>query len=95
MVKAYLRYEAIETLGVVSSAAAVAFGSFGTTLITAALERILIWNIRTGALVSNIASYISYTFEIFSRHCRLGGVEIAYGDVLGATKSSDLFKRGR
>ena len=52
MVKAYLRYEAAECIGVVSSAASIQYGSQGSTVITAALERIQVWNVRTGELVS-------------------------------------------
>ena len=52
MVKAYLRYESAHCLGVISSAPSVAYGSQGTTIITAALEQIHVWGVRTGELVS-------------------------------------------
>lgn len=52
MVKAYLRYEPVKALGVITSASALVYGHEGTTVITAALEHIKIWNIRSGELVS-------------------------------------------
>lgn len=53
MVKAYLRYEAAATFGVVASTAAnVALDASGKLLVSAALENVLVWNIRQGAAVS-------------------------------------------
>lgn len=52
MVKAYLRYEPAESLGVISSASTISYGPDGSTLITAALEKIHVWGVRSGELVS-------------------------------------------
>lgn len=51
MVKAYLRYEPAAAIGVISSSATILYGSEGTVVITAALEAVKIWNIRSGELV--------------------------------------------
>ena len=51
MVKAYLRYEAGSTFGVLTSNAAIAYDQSGKLVITAALENVAVWNIRQGTLV--------------------------------------------
>ena len=59
MVKAYLRYEAAQSIGVVSSASSVVYGPDASTIITAALERIHEWNARSGDLVSRLACILA------------------------------------
>ena len=51
MVKAYLRYEAAGTFGVVASSAAPEFSSDGKQLYTPALENVGVWNVKQGTLV--------------------------------------------
>jgi U3 small nucleolar RNA-associated protein 12 len=53
MVKAYLRYEAAATFGVVASTAAnVVFDASGKLVVSPALESVLVWNVKQGAAVS-------------------------------------------
>lgn len=61
MVKAYLRYEPVEALGVITSASTLVYGTDGSTVITAALEHINIWNVRSGELV--ISSLLSRRYQ--------------------------------
>lgn len=48
MVKAYLRYEAAGSWGVVASAGGVAFDDSGRLLATACLERVGVWSLKQG-----------------------------------------------
>ena len=67
MVKAYLRYEAAATFGVVASTAAnVAFDASGKLLVSAALENVLVWNLKQGAAVSALHQYPNFDDSIFS-----------------------------
>ncbi|KAG1662756.1 hypothetical protein FOA52_006781 [Chlamydomonas sp. UWO 241] len=54
MVKAYLRYEAAGTFGVVASSAAPEFSSDGKQLYSPALENVGVWNVKQGTLVSSL-----------------------------------------
>lgn len=51
MVKAYLRYEAASTFGVISSGNSICHALDGNQLLTAALEGVLFWNLRQGTQV--------------------------------------------
>ena len=51
MVKAYLRYEAAGSYGVITSTANPVFDTDGKHLVTGALENILLWNIKQGTQV--------------------------------------------
>lgn len=55
MVKAYLRYEAAGTFGVVASSAAPEFSSDGKQLYSPALENVGVWNVKQGTLVRGAA----------------------------------------
>jgi len=48
MVKAYLRYEPTGTFGVISSNANVIYDNCGRSLITSALESVLVWSVKQG-----------------------------------------------
>jgi hypothetical protein len=64
MVKAYLRYEAAATFGVVASTAAnVVFDASGKLLVSPALESVLVWNVKQGAAVS--PSHINVSYMVF------------------------------
>jgi U3 small nucleolar RNA-associated protein 12 len=49
MVKAYLRYEAAASWGVIASAGGCAFDASGRLLATACLERVGLWSLKQGA----------------------------------------------
>ena len=52
MVKAYLRYEPAGAFGVVASGAgAIAYDHCGRSLVTAALEAAVVWNVKQGSQV--------------------------------------------
>lgn len=52
MVKAYLRYEARDAWGVISTTNCnIAFDATGKLLFTGCLENVGVWNVKQGALV--------------------------------------------
>eukprot|EP00955_Chlamydomonas_euryale_P069092 360328-Chlamydomonas_euryale.AAC.17 len=51
MVKAYLRYDAAGTFGVVTSGCSPEFDATGKQLFTASLENVSVWNVKQGSLV--------------------------------------------
>jgi U3 small nucleolar RNA-associated protein 12 len=56
MVKAYLRYELTSSWGVITSHGSnVAYDHTGKYFITAALENVSIWNVKTAVLVRETA----------------------------------------
>ena len=61
MVQAYLRYEQTASFGVICSNCNVVYDRSGRLLITAALESIVIWNIKKGTLVLFHCQYMSFS----------------------------------
>jgi U3 small nucleolar RNA-associated protein 12 len=51
MVKAYLRYELSGTWGVLTSVSNVCYDHSGKYLVTAALENVLVWNVKQAVVV--------------------------------------------
>jgi U3 small nucleolar RNA-associated protein 12 len=51
MVKAYLRYEPAGAFGVVTSGCAPVYDASGKLLISAALENVIVWNVKQGSQV--------------------------------------------
>lgn len=51
MVKAYLRYEQAASFGVISSNSNVVYNTDGKTVLTAALENVAVWNVKTASQV--------------------------------------------
>lgn len=57
MVKAYLRYEALASFGVVTSTLSnICYDKTGKLAITPALEEVLVWDLRKGVQVSSRSS---------------------------------------
>ncbi|GFH21363.1 uncharacterized protein HaLaN_18652, partial [Haematococcus lacustris] len=52
MVKAYLRYEPAATFGIITSGAQPCYDASGKLLITAALESVVVWNIKQASQVA-------------------------------------------
>ncbi|GFH13684.1 WD_REPEATS_REGION domain-containing protein, partial [Haematococcus lacustris] len=52
MVKAYLRYEPAATFGIITSGAQPCYDTSGKLLITAALESVVVWNIKQASQVA-------------------------------------------
>lgn len=51
MVKAYLRYELTKSWGVLTSNSDICYSHDGAYLVTAALEEVLVWNVKQATVV--------------------------------------------
>lgn len=97
MVKAYLRYEPVATLGVISSTAAVAYSTDGSQIVTAALESVKIWNGRSGELVrfSRARFPLPYSSPRFSKAAIQPSLGVVSGLYRIQCKSARLWRDAR
>ncbi|KAK9805414.1 hypothetical protein WJX73_002742 [Symbiochloris irregularis] len=87
MVKAYLRYEAASTFGVITSSISICHASNEGQLLTAALESVLFWNLRQGTQVRALAPPAPQNGGVPGEVCRLlcspSGDQLAVGHTDG------------
>ena len=69
MVKAYLRYELSGTWGVLTSVSNVCYDHSGKYLITAALENILVWNVKQAVVVRSQFVFTSSLASLLADLC--------------------------